>query len=200
MNSIVLRHTGTPVKGKIAKNAFALFSLGTQTVMYMATIFGEEVVDMQMAELIGLVLVLQLIAIPGAYGFSYLSKIKGNIFSLKISLLIWIGVCIASFFLKEGMKTEYYIIGVFVGLVMGGVQSMSRSTYAKLIPKETTDHASYFSFFETLEKVSIALGTFIYGFVKYLTNDLSYSSLLLMFFFFAGFFVLNSMKKISSSK
>ncbi len=180
--------------------AFGLYSLGTQTVMYMATIFGEEVVDMELEELIGLVLILQLIAIPGAYGFSYISKKKGNIYSLSISLVIWIVICIAAFFLKKGMKVEYYIIGVFVGLVMGGVQSLSRSTYAKLIPKNTSDHASFFSFYETLEKISIALGTFIYGLVKYLTKDISYSSVVLTAFFVAGLLILNSMRKMDKKK
>ena len=178
--------------------SFGLFSLGTQTVMYMATLFGEEVVNMKMEELILLVLLLQLIAIPGAYFFSFLSQKKDNVFSLQIALLIWIGVCIASFFLEEGMKLEYYIIGIFVGLIMGGVQSMARSTYAKLIPSQTKEHASYFSFYETLEKISIALGAFIYGLVKYITNDLHYSSLVLIFFFISGFIVLSTMKKVKT--
>ncbi len=179
--------------------AFALYSLGTQTVMYMATIFGEEVVDMEEAELIGLVLVLQLIAIPGAYGFSYLSSKKGNLYSIKASLIVWVAVCIAAYFLTGGMKIEYFVIGIFVGLVMGGVQSMSRSTYAKLIPAKTDDTASFFSFYETLEKVSIAMGTFIYGLVRQQTNDISNSALVLTLFFVAGLIVLQFMKKIKAS-
>jgi UMF1 family MFS transporter len=172
--------------------AFFLYSIGVQTVMYMATIFGEEVVGMEQAELIGLVLVLQLVAIGGAYVFSLISKKKGNVFSIQMTLLIWIGICIGAFFIGDGMVAHYFVLGFFVGLVMGGVQSMSRSTYAKLIPEKTPDTASFFSFFETLEKISIALGAFIFGFVKQVAGTLNASALVLSVFFIAGLFVLMS--------
>lgn len=173
-------------------NAFFLYNMGVQTVMYMATIFGKEVVGMEMGELIILVLILQIVAIAGAYIFAKISDKKGNIFSLCITLLIWIAICVAAYFIKEGMKIEFYFIGAFVGVVMGGVQSLSRSTYSKLMPIDTTDHASYFSFYEVLEKSSTAMGTFVYGIILSLTGTQNNSTFALAAFFVIGFLLLRS--------
>ncbi len=182
--------------------SFFFYSMGVQTVMYMATIFGKAVVKMDTGDLIVLVLLLQLVAIGGAYFFSWLSSVQGNIASILVTLLVWVGVCIAAFFVKEGMVTFYYVLGGFVGLVMGGVQSMSRSTYSKLIPINTIDHASYFSFFETLEKVSIALGTFAFGLIFVLTKNMNVSAVSLAVFFIIGIIILVRIpsKKIYSIK
>jgi UMF1 family MFS transporter len=170
--------------------SFFFYSMGVQTVMYLATIFGEEVIGMKLDELIKLVLLLQILAIGGAYGMAWVAKKKGNIFALLITLFLWVIVCISAFFMKEGMVTEYYILGVLVGLVMGGVQSMSRSTYSKLMPQNTTDHASYFSFFETLEKTSIALGTFVYGGILQFTGSMNNSAISMAVFFVIGIYFL----------
>ncbi len=182
--------------------AFFLYNMGVQTVMYMATIFGEEVINMEMNELIILVLILQIVAIGGAYVFAKISAKKGNVYSLSITLLIWIGVCIAAFFMKEGMKLEFYILGVFVGAVMGGVQSLSRSTYSKLMPVDTEDHASYFSFYEVLEKSSTAVGTFVYGLILLITGTQNNSAAALALFFVLGFFLLQQIpsKQIYNTK
>ncbi len=170
--------------------SFMFYSMGVQTVMFVATVFGKEVVKLDMTESIILVLILQLLAIVGAYVFSKISEKKGNIFSLAITLCIWMSVCVAAYFIGAGMKVQFYIIGVFVGFIMGGVQSMSRSTYAKFIPQETTDHASFFSFFDTIEKSSIALGTFVYGLVLQVTGSQNNSALALLVFFVIGFIFL----------
>ncbi len=174
--------------------------MGVQTVMYLATIFGEGVVGLKQAELIALVLVLQLLAIVGAYGMTAVAKRKGNIFALSVTMVLWSVVCVCAFFMKEGMVTEYYLLGVLVGIVMGGVQSMSRSTYSKLIPQETKDTASYFSFYETLEKSSIALGTFVYGGVLHLTGSMNYSALAMVIFFIIGLIVLSQIPSKTSYK
>ena len=178
-------------------SSFFMFSMGTQTVMYMATIFGEQVVGMRQDELIILVLILQLIAIPGCYLFAYVSSKKGNIYSLLVTILLWIAVCVAAYFVQEGMKIYFYVLGALVGIVMGGIQSMSRSTYAKLIPKDSTMKTAFYSFYETLEKTSIALGTFVFGFVLQLTGSMQNSALSLSLFFILGFIILRS---ISSKK
>lgn len=171
--------------------AFFFYSMGSQTVMYLATIFGEEVVKMEMSELILLVLLLQIVAIGGAYIFAAISRRRGNIISIGIAVLIWIGVCGSAYFIGEGDKLFFYMVGAFVGLVMGGIQSMSRSTYSKLIPEETTDHASFFSFYETLEKTSIGLGTFVFGLIKQVTGTMNNSALALTFFFVIGLIFLS---------
>ncbi len=170
--------------------AFFFYSMGVQAVMYLATVFGETVVGMEQHELIILVLLLQLIAIPGAYLFAKISEWKGNIVSLISTMVIWIGVCLYASTLASGMKYEFYGVAVFVGMVMGGVQSMSRSTYSKFIPSETEDTASFFSFYEFLEKVSIALGTFIFGLVFQVTGDMNKSAVALSVFFVLGLLLL----------
>src|SRR5690606_12986633 len=131
---------------------FFLYNLGVQTVMYMATLFGKEELKLETSNLIVVILIIQLLAIPGANLFAWISGKYGNIHALSIILFIWIGVCIGAYFVREG--TQFYSLAVVVGFVMGGVQSMSRSTYAKLIPADTIDHASYFSFYDVADKIS----------------------------------------------
>lgn len=170
--------------------AFFVYSVGVQTIMYMATIFGKEVVQMETADQIILVLILQLVAILGAYVASKISAKKGNIFTLQLMLVIWVGVGIGAYFLGAGMISQFYVLGFFVGFVMGGVQSMSRSTYSKLIPQDTSDNTSYFSFYETLEKVSIAIGSVLFGLIRQLTGSMNMSALLLTIFFVVGLLIL----------
>lgn len=166
--------------------SFLFYSMGVQTVMYVATLFGKDVVGMETAQLIILVLILQIVAIAGAFVFAKISEKKGNIFSITISLVAWTGICVVAFYMSKGMVTQFYILGVFVGLMMGAIQSMSRSTYAKFIPQETEDHASYFSFFETVEKFSISVGALVYGLIDHITGSMHYSALALTVFFIIG--------------
>lgn len=167
--------------------SFLFYSMGVQTVMYVATLFGEDVVGMETSQLIILVLILQIVAIGGAYLFSKISEKKGNIFAIRISVLTWAVICVCAFFMQKGMITQFYILGVFVGLMMGAIQSMSRSTYAKFIPMETQDHASYFSFFETVEKFSISIGALVFGLINAITGSMHYSALALTVFFILGY-------------
>lgn len=171
--------------------AFFVYSMGVQTVMYLATIFGEKVVGMGMGELIGIVLILQLIAIAGAYLFSTISGKIGNVKTLSISLTVWIGVCVAAYSIGPGDKTSFYLLAVFVGLVMGGVQSLSRSTYSKFVPSDSEDKASYFSFYEFVEKLGIVLGTFVYGLIEQITGSMNLSALVLGVFFVIGMVILS---------
>ena len=178
--------------------AFFIYSMGVQTVMYLATIFGEKVVGMEMAELIFVVLILQLVAIGGAYLFSVISSKIGNIKTLTISLTVWVGVCLAAYFIGPGDNLLFYFLAVFVGLVMGGVQSLSRSTYSKFVPNDSNDKASYFSLYEFVEKLGIVLGTFVYGIVEQLTGSMNLSALVLGVFFVAGMIVLSRIPSQSS--
>ena len=143
-----------------------------------------------MDELIMIVLLLQLLAIAGAYGFSYLSSKVGNIKTIVVSLCIWILVCITAYFLGKGDAVQFYVLASVVGLVMGGIQSMSRSTYSKFIPEETPDKTSYFSFYEFIEKIAIVLGTFVYGLIEQITGSMNNSSLALSLFFLLGIIIL----------
>ena len=162
--------------------AFFFYNMGVQTVMYLAATFGKEVLAMDDGKLIMTVLVIQLVAIIGAYAFAWLSKLKGNRFSLMGMVIIWICICVFAFYTNN--ETEFFALAFIVGIVMGGIQSLSRSTYAKLIPEDTIDHASYFSFYDVLYNLSIVFGTFSYGLVTQLT-EMRNAPLVL-----AGFFIL----------
>jgi MFS transporter, UMF1 family len=146
-------------------------------VMYVATIFGKKELHLQTAELIIVILILQIIAIVGAIIFAKVSGKFGNIKGLAICVVIWLFVCVGAYFVQTG--NQFYGVAVVVGFVMGGVQSLSRSTYSKLIPKDTIDHASYFSFYDVCDKVSVVLGTLMFGLVDQITKDMRNSIIVL---------------------
>jgi MFS transporter, UMF1 family len=166
--------------------------MGVQTVMYLSALFGTDVLKLEDHKLIGTILIIQLVGSAGAYIFAQLSIARGNKMSLLTMIGIWIGVCIAAYFITS--EYEFYIIAVVVGLVMGGIQSLSRATYSKLIPKNTIDHASYFSFYDVTYNLSIVLGTFSYGLINQLTGSMRYSALALAVYFIIGMAFLISIR------
>jgi UMF1 family MFS transporter len=172
--------------------AFFLYSAGVQTVIMLASLFGSAELNFGQSELIVIILLLQLLAIAGVYLFAKVSDKKGNITTIVLILLIWIAICVASFIITD--KNHFYIIVAFIGLVMGGVQSLSRSTYAKLLPTDTDATASYFSFYDVLEKLAIVSGTLVFGFVDQITGGMRNSILFLTVFFLAGIFFLFKVK------
>ncbi len=182
---------------KIFLISFFLFSVGVQTIILMAGIFGDRELGLPTMNLIGTILLVQLVAILGASLFSRLSNRIGNIWALKITLGIWTLVCFIGFSLDKSMENielYFYILGGLIGLVLGATQSLARSTYSKLLP-ETEDHASYFSFFDVTEKISIVLGMSLFGVLVALTGSMQWSVLALAFFFLASFVVLSFIHK-----
>ncbi len=183
------RLTGYP-EAKRFLTAFFCYSAGVQTIIFLASIFAKKELGFETAELIVVVLILQIVAIGGAYLAAKISEWRGNKFALYFELIIWIVICLLAYFV-EG-KTQFYFIAAAVGLVMGGVQSLSRSTYAKVIPADQeadgsrTDTTSWFSFYDVLEKVAIVFGTFLFGFLDALTGSMRISILILSLFFLAG--------------
>ena len=176
--------------------AFFLLSVGVQTIILLATIFGSIELGLGTTNLIVTVLLIQFVAILGAYIFTRVSKKYGNFKAIKITLVIWILVCLAAFMLeKELPNVEYYFyaLGGLLGLVLGAIQSLTRSTYSKLLPK-TQDNATYFSFYDVTEKIAIVLGTFVFGFLIYLTGSMQWSVLSLGLFFIASLVVLSGLK------
>ena len=176
--------------------AFFLLSVGVQTIILLATIFGSIELGLGTTNLIVTVLLIQFVAILGAYIFSRVSKKYGNFKAIKITLVIWILVCLAAFMLeKELPNVEYYFyaLGGLLGLVLGAIQSLTRSTYSKLLPK-TQENATYFSFYDVTEKIAIVLGTFVFGFLIYLTGSMQWSVLSLGLFFIASLVVLSGLK------
>lgn len=179
---------------KIFLAAFTLYSMGVQTVILMATFFGEQEVGLKSADLIVTVLIIQFIAVGGSYLFSTLSSKIGNIKALSASLFIWIGVCIGAYFITT--ITQFFVEAAFVGLVLGGIQSLSRSTYSKLLP-ETHSHASYFSFYDICEKTGVVFGMFAYGAIAGITGNMRNSITALMVFFLAGLILLSFIPKFT---
>lgn len=167
--------------------AFFMYSMGVQTVMLAATIFGSKELKLATGQLIGTILIIQLVAIAGAFLMSKLSEKIGNLKVLLIVVLIWIGVCIAAYYTTTA--TQFYIIATVVGLVMGGIQSLSRSTYSKLMP-ETKDTTSFFSFYDVTEKIAIVAGMFSFGFIEEATGSMRNSILALITFFTLGAIIL----------
>jgi UMF1 family MFS transporter len=168
--------------------SFFFYSMGVQTVMLLAPLFAEAEVGMEADEMILVVLILQILAIAGAYLFATLSKWRGNSFSISSSLIIWIFICISGYFLKD--KISFYGLAAMLGFVMGGIQSISRSTYSKLIPEKTTDTASFFSFYDITEKIAIVIGTFSYAFIEQATGSMRNSMVFMSIFFIFGFVIL----------
>ena len=163
--------------------SFFFYSMGVQTVMLAATLFGSQVLKLDTSKLIICILLIQIVAIAGAYLMAKLSDLFGNFKVLMFVVVIWMGVCIAAYYTTT--ELQFYAIASIVGLVMGGIQSLSRSTYAKIMPA-TKDTASFFSFYDVTEKIAIVIGMFSFGFIQQLTGNMRNSIIALVAFFFIG--------------
>ncbi len=168
-------------------SAFFFYSMGVQTVMLVAIDFGIKELKLADEKLIITAVIIQIVAIAGAIGMSKLSAIFGNIRVLIFTVLLWVCLCIAGYFITTEM--HFYLLASLVGLVMGGIQSLSRSTYSKLMP-ETKDTASFFSFYDVTEKLAIVIGLFSFGFIEGITNSMRSSLLALIVFFVLGLIML----------
>lgn len=172
--------------------AYFFFNMGVQTVMYLAATFGSKELHLEAGKLILTVLIIQLVGAVGAHFFARVSRTSGNKPALMIMIGIWIAICVMAFFITA--EYEFYGIATLVGLVMGGIQSLSRASYAKLIPVTTIDHASYFSFFDVTFTLSIVFGTFSYGLIDQVTGSMRNSTLVLASFFVIGMGLLSRVR------
>lgn len=173
--------------------AFFVYSMAVQTVMIIAAYFGEKEVqwesdDQRQTGLIVSILLIQLIAVIGAILTSKLSKRIGNLNALILINATWIFICVCAYFVVK--PVSFYIVAAMVGLVMGGIQSLSRSTYSKLLPQNTKDTTSFFSFYDVTEKIGIVIGMFIYGVIAQVTGKMQNAILFLIVFFAVGIFLL----------
>ncbi|MEZ4946194.1 MAG: MFS transporter [Cyclobacteriaceae bacterium] len=172
--------------------AFFFFNMGVQTVMYLATLFGTDVLQLDSSKLIMTILLIQMVAAVGAWLSARFSTRYGNKVALMVMIGVWIVVCIAAYFIST--EYQFYALAFVVGLIMGGVQALARATYTKLIPESTIDHASYFSFFDVTYNLSIVFGTFSFGLINQLTGSMRNSALVLVIFFVAGMLMLTLVK------
>jgi UMF1 family MFS transporter len=161
--------------------SFFLFNLGAQTVMYLGALFGSEELHLPTDALIITILLIQLIAIPGAYFCAKLSMKVGNIQAIIFVVFVWILIC--GFAYTVQTELNFYVLASGIGFVMGGIQSMSRATYAKLCPIGEKDTASYFSFYDVCDRLSTVFGTFIFGFLIQITGNMRLGILILGFVF-----------------
>lgn len=166
-------------------SAFFFYNMGVQTVMLAAALYAKSELQIPTTNLIIAIVLIQLIAIPGAFLVSRLSERIGNIKALMICVAYWIINCIAGYLVPVHGIYEFYLLAASIGFVMGGTQSLSRSTYAKLMPV-TKDTTSFFSFFDVTEKICIVIGMFTFGYINELTGSQRASVLTLVVYFVAG--------------
>lgn len=179
--------------------AFFVFSMAVQTIMLVAVYFGEEEIawgdgNAKTMGLIGSILVIQIVAVLGAFLTSRASSKFGNIKTLIFINSIWMGLCFYAYFMET--PTQFYIAAGIVGFVMGGIQSLARSTYSKFLP-ETEDTTSYFSFYDVAEKIGIVIGMIIFAFIDQITGSMRNGILFLFVFFLAGIVMLFRVPKLS---
>ncbi len=181
--------------------SFFVYSMAVQTVMLIATYFGAQEIlwsseDNKRTGLIICILVIQLVAVLGAILTSRASNKYGNIPTLIVINCFWILLCLVAYFIT--LPIHFYIMAGFVGLVMGGIQSLSRSTYSKLLP-ETNDTASFFSFYDVSEKIGIVIGMCVYGIIDQVTGSPRFAIVFLGLFFVIGVVLLNRVPKKSNT-
>lgn len=169
--------------------AFFFYNMGVQTVMLIAALYGKSELQIPTVNLIIAIVLIQLIAIPGAYTISWLSSKIGNLKTLMISVSFWVLLCFMGFKLPAGGIYQFYGLAILIGFIMGGIQSLSRSTYSKLMPV-TKDTTSFFSFYDVTEKIAAVIGTSLFGFITELTGSQRNSVLALGSFFIIGLLLL----------
>jgi UMF1 family MFS transporter len=168
--------------------SFFFFSMGVQTIIIVASLFGKAELGITDTKLIMTILIIQVVAILGAFIFGRVSTRFGNRTSLLWMLAIWIFVCFSAYYVHD--EYQFYVLSALVGLVMGGIQSQARSTWSKLIPSDTTDTASYFSFYDSTEKLAIVIGMLGFGLIEQITGSMRNSTLLLSLFFIVSFLII----------
>lgn len=174
--------------------AFFFYSMGVQTIMLAAAGFAEKTLKLGTAKLIAVILIIQLVAIPGALFMSFLAKKLGNINVLILVVIVWIGSCVFGYYISN--ELQFYALAAIVGLIMGGIQSLSRSTYSKYLPENTTDTTSFFSFYDVTEKLAIVIGLFSFAYIEEFTGNIRTSIIALGLFFIIGIVFLILLKRI----
>lgn len=173
--------------------AFFFYSMGVQTVMLAAAGFGEKTLHLGTSKLIAVILIMQLVAIWGAIMMSKLANRIGNVNVLILVVVIWVGACASAYFITN--EFEFYGLAAVVGLIMGGIQSLSRSTYSKFLPENTPDAASFFSFYDVTEKLAVVVGLFSFAYIEEQTGSIRNSVLALASFFIIGLIFLLFLRK-----
>ncbi|MDO9253916.1 MAG: MFS transporter [Bacteroidales bacterium] len=165
---------------------FFFLMMGVLTTMFMAATYGEKEMGLKEDVLIPTILVIQLVGMLGAWMFARISEKLGNMRALMITIVAWTIICIGAYFITNTI--QFVTAAFFIGIVMGGSQSLARSTYSKMLPEETTDHTSFFSFYDVMEKLATVAGTFSFGVIEAITGSMRYSVLAITVFFMLSLF------------
>lgn len=176
--------------------AFFFSAVGVQTIMIVASAFGEKVLHLGTTKLIATIICIQLVAIAGAKLMSVLTRRYGNIAVLLVVIFLWGCICVGAYFLNS--EWQFYILAFMVGLLMGGIQSLSRSTYSKLLPEDLEDTTAFFSFYDVTEKLAIVVGLFSFGFIEQITENIRFSALFLSVFFLLSLLLMLRMMKYNA--
>jgi len=179
-------------------SGFFFMTMGLLTVMFMAATYGEKALGLKENVLIPTILVIQLVGMFGAWLFARLSEKYGNLKALIFSVVTWVFVCIGAFFITNA--AGFIAIATVIGIIMGGSQSLARSTYSKMLPVDTTDHTSFFSFYDVMEKLATVAGTFSFGIIEELTGNMKYSVLAIALFFIIGLAFFITLLDLKSAK
>lgn len=176
--------------------SFFFYMMGVQTVFYAATLFGKQELKLDDNLLIVTMLLIQLLGAIGANVLSKLARHKGNFIALSITIVIWAGVTVFAYLMQSAV--EFIIASIFVGFVMGGIQSLSRSTYSKWTYK-LKDKASLFSLLDFTEKIGIVIGTMAFAYFTDLFGSMREAILLLAGFFLVGLILLICSNQLKSA-
>ena len=177
--------------------AFFFYSMGVQTIMLAAAGFGEKTLKLGTSKLILTILIIQLVAILGAMLMSYFARKVGNVKVLIYVVLIWIAACVCGYYVAN--QYQFFALAALVGLIMGGIQSLSRSTYSKHIPEDSPDTTSFFSFYDVTEKLAIVIGLFSFAFIEELTGSMRNSIIALAGFFMIGLVFLLVLRRVEKN-
>jgi len=177
--------------------AFFFYSMGVQTIMLAAAGFGEKTLKLGTSKLILTILIIQLVAILGAMLMSYFARKIGNVNVLIFVVLIWIAACVCGYYVAN--QYQFFALAALVGLIMGGIQSLSRSTYSKHIPENSPDTTSFFSFYDVTEKLAIVIGLFSFAFIEELTGSMRNSIIALAGFFIIGLVFLLVLRRVEKN-
>jgi len=177
--------------------AYFFYNMGVQTIMVVAVLFARNEIiweneKTKTTSLIISILIIQFVGIAGSFLFSKISSIIGNIKALMIAIFIWIFICVFTYLVAR-LPMHFYIVAFLVGFVMGGIQALSRSTYSKFLP-ESDDNASFFSFYDVMEKLGMIIGTVTFGLISEVVGGMRPSILSLILYFVLGFGVLLTIK------
>lgn len=165
---------------------FFFLMMGVLTTMFMAATYGEKQLGLKEDVLIPTVLAIQLVGMLGAWMFARISEKIGNLKALMITVVSWAIICVGAYFITDA--AGFLTVAFFIGIVMGGSQSLARSTYSKMLPEDTTDHTSFFSFYDVMEKMATVAGTFSFGLIEAITGSMRFSVLAITVFFVISLF------------